>query len=51
MTALGDQNLSDIDVKYHETQQDAELGINPIAVPTHYNNITNPQTIYVSFKI
>jgi gliding motility-associated-like protein len=45
--ALGSQDATQVVVTYHETQADAELGTNAIAVPSNYTNITNPQTIYV----
>lgn len=48
--ALGNQNPDDVNITYHETQNDAELGINPIAVPSNYTNITNPQIIYVRIE-
>ncbi|WP_152611402.1 T9SS type B sorting domain-containing protein, partial [Psychroserpens mesophilus] len=32
---------------YHETLEDAELGLNAIVDPTAYTNISTPQTIYV----
>jgi gliding motility-associated-like protein len=47
---LGDQNATEIDITYHESQNDAETGINPIAVPSNYTNLTNPQTIYVRIE-
>ncbi|NNK87257.1 MAG: T9SS type B sorting domain-containing protein [Flavobacteriaceae bacterium] len=34
----------DYSVSYHETQGDADLGINPLPIP--YTNLTNPQIIY-----
>src|SRR5690625_3544390 len=33
----------DVEVTYHESQENAEAGTNAIAVPTNYINITNPQ--------
>lgn len=33
---------------FYETMMDAQMGVNPIANPTSYMNISNPQTIYVS---
>jgi gliding motility-associated-like protein len=47
---LGNQNASDLQLTYHENQNDAESGINPIAVPSNYTNLTNPQTIYVRLE-
>ena len=38
-------NNTNLVVTHHETQVDAQLGNNPL--PNNYNNITNPQTIYV----
>jgi gliding motility-associated-like protein len=35
-----------VSVTYHESQNDATLGINAIATPTNYTNIQNPQTIF-----
>ncbi|WP_431137663.1 T9SS type B sorting domain-containing protein, partial [Psychroserpens mesophilus] len=32
---------------YYETEEDADLGVNPIADPTAYTNTSTPQTIYV----
>ncbi|WP_247653717.1 GEVED domain-containing protein [Flavobacterium sp. CS20] len=48
--ALGNQDPTNIQITYHETQQDAEDGINAIAVPSNYTNITNPQIIYVRIE-
>ena len=48
--ALGSQNGSDIQITYHETQQQAEDGTDAIAVPSNYTNITNPQIIYVRIE-
>lgn len=48
--ALGDQNSENVVVTYHEAQDFAEQGINPIAVPSNYTNLTNPQTIYVRIE-
>ena len=39
--------ISDWDVSYHESYQDAFDNMNAIATPGAYSNITNPQTIYV----
>lgn len=44
-TVLGAQNAADFTVTYHESQADADAGINALVSP--YANITNPQTIYV----
>jgi hypothetical protein len=42
---LGVQNAANFTVTYYETQSDAESGINALVSP--YNNISNPQTIFV----
>ncbi|PSG86054.1 T9SS type B sorting domain-containing protein, partial [Aurantibacter aestuarii] len=39
------QPAADFAVSYYETQADADAGTNPL--PTLYNNIVNPQVIYV----
>lgn len=39
-----------LDITYHETLQDAENNVNPIADPENYTNVTNPQTLYVRFQ-
>ncbi|MBT8278052.1 MAG: T9SS type B sorting domain-containing protein, partial [Bacteroidia bacterium] len=44
-TILGTQNPALFVVTYHETQADADAGINALISP--YTNISNPQTIYV----
>ena len=46
--AVNDQ--TDVEVTFHETQSDAQVGINSIAVPSNYINITNPQVIYVRIE-
>lgn len=38
---------ADFSVSYYEVEADAENDINPIAIPTAYQNLENPQTIYV----
>lgn len=38
---------SDYTVSYYETEEDAEIGLNFIVNPTAYQNIQNPQTIYL----
>jgi gliding motility-associated-like protein len=43
---LNGNNPNDYTVTYYLTQADAEAGVNPIANPTDYSNISNPQTIY-----
>ena len=42
---LENQNLTDFNVTYHLSSEDAILGNNPINL--QYENISNPQTIYV----
>ncbi|WP_044399153.1 T9SS type B sorting domain-containing protein [Lacinutrix sp. Hel_I_90] len=42
---LGTQNAADFTITYHETQIDADNGNNSLTSP--YNNISNPQTLYV----
>ncbi|MDC8003462.1 T9SS type A sorting domain-containing protein [Aureisphaera galaxeae] len=44
---LGSQDPSLFEFAYHETMADSDAGTNPIANPTAYQNIANPQTIYV----
>ncbi|WP_271855397.1 gliding motility-associated C-terminal domain-containing protein [Patiriisocius marinus] len=34
-------------ITFHNSQEDADSGDNPIATPTAYNNTTNPETIFV----
>ena len=50
LLALGNQNANNIQITYHETQQFALDGSNPIAVPSNYTNLTNPQTIFVRIE-
>ena len=44
---LGALVAADHTVSYHETQADAEAGINAIPNPGAYTNTMNPQTVYV----
>ncbi|MEP0265693.1 choice-of-anchor L domain-containing protein [Dokdonia sp.] len=44
---LNGENPADFTINYYETLQDAEAETNVIATPTMYQNIANPQTIYV----
>ena len=44
---LNGLNPSDYAVLFYETLADAENNVNPIANPSAYGNVTNPQTIYV----
>src|SRR5690606_26319450 len=37
-------------VTYHQTQEDAENGVLAIATPDHYQNISNPQIIWVRLE-
>ncbi|WP_431134827.1 choice-of-anchor L domain-containing protein [Psychroserpens mesophilus] len=39
------QGLTGVDVTFHETQEDADLGINPIANESNYQNIVSDQQI------
>ena len=43
----GTQPINDFTLTYHETLADAQLGTPFIGNPTAYDNLTNPQTIYV----
>jgi len=36
-----------VSITYHVSIMDADLEVNPIANPTSYTNLSNPQTIYV----
>ncbi|WP_353776810.1 choice-of-anchor L domain-containing protein, partial [Winogradskyella sp. 3972H.M.0a.05] len=42
---LGGQDPADFIISYHLTEQDAIDNVNPLASP--YDNVSNPQTIYV----
>ncbi len=44
---LGAQDASVYLFTYHTTLNDSANGVNPIATPMSYQNIANPQTIYV----
>ncbi|WP_299683666.1 choice-of-anchor L domain-containing protein [uncultured Dokdonia sp.] len=44
---LNGEDPTDFTISYYETQQDAEAQVNAIAMPNAYQNIANPQTIYV----
>ncbi|ARV12686.1 hypothetical protein BTO09_10155 [Gilvibacter sp. SZ-19] len=44
---LGGQDPTDLQVSFHEVEADADAGINAIATPEAFVNVTNPQTIYV----
>ena len=47
---LGDQVASEFNLSYHISQEDADTGDNPIVNPETYNNLSNPQTIYVRLE-
>jgi len=40
-------NPTGLTITYHITESDADIGASPITPDTVYNNITNPQTIFV----
>ncbi|MEZ4856416.1 MAG: choice-of-anchor L domain-containing protein [Gelidibacter sp.] len=42
-----DVRQDDIVISYYETLDNLEAETNPITTPTAYNNLTNPQTVYV----
>jgi len=44
---LGDQNPAIALFTYHTSFEDSDNGVNAISTPTAYQNILNPQTIYV----
>lgn len=43
-------NQPDVTMTYHNNINDAITGENPIATPTAYTNISNPETIYMRMK-
>ena len=47
---FGEQSTTDFGLTYHETLIDAETGENPIVNTTSYENLTNPQTIFVRLE-
>ncbi len=47
---LGTQVASEFNLSYHISQEDADTGDNPIVNPETYNNLSNPQTIYVRLE-
>jgi gliding motility-associated-like protein len=47
---LGEQSSSEVILTYHESLLDAETGDNPIINTTSYQNLSNPQTIYVRLE-
>ncbi|MDT8347091.1 MAG: choice-of-anchor L domain-containing protein [Flavobacteriaceae bacterium] len=44
------QPPGDFVVTFHNTQADADNGVNPIANPTAYDNVSNPETIFVRIE-
>ncbi len=44
------QDMVNNQVSYYEDQADAMAGINPIVIPTSYQNTSNPQVIYVGIR-
>lgn len=44
---IGSQNPADVVVAYFNSQMDADLNQNAIATPSLYDNLSNPETIYV----
>ncbi len=44
---LGDQNPAIALFTYHTSFEDSDNDVNAIAIPTAYQNVLNPQTIYV----
>ena len=47
---FGEQSTTDFGLTYHETLIDAETGENPIVNTASYENLTNPQTIFVRLE-
>ena len=47
---LGEQSSSEVILTYHESLLDAETGDSPIVNTTSYQNLSNPQTIYVRLE-
>lgn len=47
---LGSQNPATFSFSYFESLADATINENAIAVPTAYNNISNPQSIFVRIE-
>ncbi|MDT8347544.1 MAG: PKD domain-containing protein, partial [Flavobacteriaceae bacterium] len=45
---LGGQNPADFNITYHSSQADADNGVNALASP--YNNVANPETIFVRIE-
>src|SRR5699024_5782272 len=44
---FGNEPADDLEITYHEDADAADNGESPIAVPTNYTNVTNPQAIFV----
>ncbi len=47
---LGGQNPIDHQITFHESQADANAGVNSIVNTSNYVNISNPQTIYIRLE-
>lgn len=47
---IGSQNFADVMISYHSSQSDADSGAAAIMNPMAFNNIANPQTIYVRLE-
>ncbi|WP_114491901.1 T9SS type A sorting domain-containing protein [Candidatus Ulvibacter alkanivorans] len=47
---LGSQDPTEFDVSFFLTQVDATMNVNPIANADSFQNISNPQTIYVGIQ-
>lgn len=48
--ALDSLNYNDADISFYRTFEDLESASNPILIPTEYNNISNPETIYLRLE-
>jgi gliding motility-associated-like protein len=48
LNVLGNQNVAEFGVTYHLTQSDANANSN--ALPQHYQNVSNPQTVYARIE-
>ncbi|MFO7703229.1 MAG: T9SS type B sorting domain-containing protein [Psychroflexus maritimus] len=47
---LGSQNETNFKISYHLTAQDAQSGVQKIAVPQNYTNTQNPQEIFIRIE-
>lgn len=47
---ISSQNFADVMISYHSSQSDADSGAAAIMNPMAFNNIANPQTIYVRLE-